>query len=136
MGRAYVPLGVLVVVEVVRFAAGAAGAAGLALGALVAGLATLAYGMRTVHRALGRPRAAWMTVAAAGSVVPPAYGLWVLGWAGLRALTEGAAAGPLLTAILHAGVGVWVLRTWLGVLEIERLAQIMLLNPNDDGGSP
>jgi hypothetical protein len=75
-----------------------------------------------------------MTLAFVGSVVPPGFGLWVLGWEGLRVLSTGPAGPGLLIAILHTGLGVWVLRTWLKVLEIERLAQIMLLNPNDDGG--
>jgi hypothetical protein len=122
------------VLEVVRVAVGEPGAAWLAAGALAAGGATLGYGMRTVQRVSGRASAAWMRVVFAASVIPPGFGLWILGWEGLRVIALRATGLSVAAAILHAGLGVWVLRTWLKVLEIERLAQIMLLNPNDDGG--
>ena len=123
-------------VSVVRFGAGAPGAVGLALAAIAAGCATLAYGMRTVQRVAGRPPRVWMTLALVGSVVPPGFGLWILGWEGLRPIALGPAGAGWLVAILHLWLGVWVLRTWMKVLEIERLAQIMLLNPPDLGGRP
>ena len=130
------PLGLAVVLSVARFGAGAPGAAALAFAALAAGVATLAYGRRTVQRVAGRSRRPWMAGAVVGSVLPPAVGLWLLGWEGLRALAQGPSGAGWVTATLHVGLGVWVLRTWMKVLEIERLAQIMLLNPPDPGGRP
>ena len=79
LARGFVPVAV-------AFVAGGAGAAAgafrgpsawvLVLGAPVTAAAMLAYALRVVQRAFGRPHRPWMTMASAAAVLPPAYGLW------------------------------------------------------------
>jgi hypothetical protein len=42
--------------------------------------AMIAYGQRVVQHAFGRPPRWWMALAAVGSSIPPAFGVYVLGW--------------------------------------------------------
>lgn len=135
LGRAFVPLGVAFLIHFGRLVFRVPGSTWAALGAVAAGLATLAYGLRVVQRALERPERLWMSFAMATSVIPPAFALYLLGWEGFRRLSPGAGGLTLVVAILHVGLGVWVLRTWMKVVEIERLARVMLMNPYQDGGS-
>jgi hypothetical protein len=135
LGRGFVPLGVLFAMGLGAWLLGAPGGQALAFGAILAGAAMLSYGLRIVQRALGRPHRAWMSLAMAASVVPPAFALYVLGWRGLRALAGAGSPGSLALATLLFALGVWVLRVWMRVVEVERLAQIMTTNPNEDGGS-
>ena len=134
LGRGFVPLAVL-------FAAGAVGvlrasSAGwwTALGALATSAVMLAYGLRTVQRTFGRDHRTWMSAALVGSVVPPIYGVYVLGWRGLRELATGGGWPELTAAIVFTGMGVWVLHTWLRIVEVERLARVMTSNVDGDGG--
>ena len=133
LGRGFVPLALLFAWGLVGLLQGS-NRLWIAGGAVASAIAMLAYGLRIVQKAIGRPPKAWMRVAILGSVVPPAYGLCVLGWDGLRALSRASGAWSVLSAILHFGLGVWVLRSWMKVVEIERLAQVMTVNLDGDGG--
>jgi hypothetical protein len=133
LGRAFVPLGLVFVIHFARLVVGVPGEAGIALAAIVAALATLAYGLRAVQKTLDRPNRAWMSLAMAGSLIPPGFGLYLLAWEGLRRFAPGATPLTIVVATLHVGLGVWVLRSWMKVVEIERLARIMLMNPYQDG---
>jgi hypothetical protein len=77
-----------------------------------------------------------MGAALVGSTVPPAYGVYVFGWHGLRGLAQGGGAGAVLIAILLTGAGVWVLRSWMRIVEVERLAGVMAMDTHrHEGGS-
>lgn len=128
LGRGFRPLAIL-------FAAGAVGVFGgpgpglpLALGALLASGEMLAYGMRIVQKALGRPTRVWMHLAFWGSVLPPLFAAWVFGWLGLRGLAVTPFGLGSLAAVLYVVLGVWYVRAWMQVVEVERLATVMLLN--------
>jgi len=133
LGRGFVPLALL-------FAWGAADllrgeGAWVALGAVLTAGTMLAYGLRIVRRALGRQHDVWMAAASVGSLIPAAYALYLLGWLGLRALVPPGDTGAVVSAILYVGAGVWVLRCWMNVVEIERLAQVMAPGPDEKGGA-
>lgn len=132
LGRAFIPLALL-------FGWGCAilyggGAVWVALGALLTSGAIMAHGLRIVQLALGRPRRAWMSVAAAAALVPPVYGTFLLGWEGLRALATATDAGTLVPAVLFVVLGLWVLRNWVKIVEIHRLARTMAITQVEDGG--
>lgn len=93
----------------------------------------LTYGLRVVQRSMGRPHRPWMWMASVGSVLPTLYGVYVLGWRGLRGLTLGSGAGAIVSAILYGVAGVWVLLTWMRVVEVQRLARVMVSNLDEDG---
>ncbi len=133
LGRAFVPLGLL-------FAWGMAaaffgGGFLMPVGALASSAATLAYGQRIVHRAFGRPNRPWMTAASMASVLPPMFGVYVLGWLGLRGFALGFAASTIISATLGTVLGVWTLRSWMRIVEIERLARVMTINLDGEGGT-
>lgn len=136
LGRGFFPLAVLFALGMAELVAGAEHRPLLALGAVLTSGAMLAYGLRTAQRALGKPERAWMSMAAVGGIVPPLYGTYVLAWRGLRAVATGHTAVALGLGALHVALGVWVLRSWTRVAEVERLARIMTLNLEEDGGSP
>lgn len=133
LGRAFIPLALLFAMGAVGFARSGQTGLWTAIGAVGTSAVMLAYGLRTVQRSLGRPRRTWMSMLA--NVVPPGYGMWVLGWRGLRALTDSTDPSGLVMAILYVALGVWVLRTWMGIVEIERLARVMASNLDGDGDS-
>ena len=129
LGRGFVPLGVLFVVGVAqRLVASGGGALWLSLGALATGAAMLAYGLRISQRAFGHPHRLWMSLAMLGSLVPLAFGLYVLGWLGLRRMATGEGPGAIGIGIAFAGMGTWVMRAWMKVVEVERLAQVMTMD--------
>ena len=130
LGRAFVPLGILFAVGFLRVILSPPSGLIVPVGSVITVLATLGYGMRVVQRALSRPARAWMGVALVTSVIPPSYALYLVGWEGLRLLSFSSPT-QFAVAILHAALGVWVLRSWMQVVEIERLARIMLMNPQD-----
>ena len=137
LGRGFIPLALLGVGGFVQLVtAGFASPDGLRLviGALATGGAMLAYGLRTVQNAFGRERKPWMSAAMLGGLVPPLFALYLLGWRGLRGLVGGGGVGGTVLAILFIATGVWVLRTWMKVVEIERLARVMSLNMDEEGG--
>jgi hypothetical protein len=132
LARGFMPLAAL-------FAAGAlalfrGGAPWVAVGAIATGGGMLGYGLRIVQKALGRPHRPWMSLAMAASLIPPIYSLYVIGWVGFRGLARGAALLDWLAAIFGVILGVWVLRTWMQVVEVERLARFMSVNVDTEGG--
>lgn len=138
LGRAFLPLAVGGAVGLGEvLVAGAAGPGGwiLLLGAPVTAGAMLAYGLRGVRLAFGRPSRPWMAVAAVGGLVPLFFGTYVLGWRGLRTMARGDGASLLVGAGL-ALLGVWILRAWLRVVEVRRLAEAMTGTGEPEGGGP
>jgi len=137
LGRGFIPLALLFVTGLAQsFTLGLASpdALTLSLGAVAAGCAMLAYGLRVVQRALDRPHRQWMSLAMLGSLVPPAFALYVFGWRGLRLLAGGGGLSGVGLALLFAGMGVWVMRTWMRVVEVERLARAMTLDADEEVG--
>lgn len=127
LGRGFIPLGILALVGVGELAlAGLARPGGwvLMVGAPLAGVAMLAYGLRGVQRAFGRPERPWMALAGAGSLLPLLFGLYVVGWRGLREMARGGWA-PVVGGLALTLLGGWVLRAWVRVLEVQRLAETM-----------
>lgn len=138
LGRGLVPLALLFLVglgQALDQAPWSPEAVMLALGAIATGCAMLAYGQRAVQRAFGGPHRPWMSFAMAGSLVPPTFALYVLGWRGLRLLFAGAGAGSVIVALLFTATGIWVMRSWMKVVEVERLARTMSMGAGDSGGS-
>jgi len=125
LGRAFIPLGLVCLVGLREMLSGVASGWRLALGAPITSGAMLSYGMRVVQRAFGRPVRPWMTVATAASLVPPAFGLYVFGWTGLREVAGWKGLGTGIAGILLAALGAWVLHAWLRLLEVRRLADVM-----------
>jgi hypothetical protein len=136
LGRGFAPLALLCLVGLGEMLAGVGSGWLLAVGAPLTAGAMLAYGMRVVQRAFGRPARLWMRAAVASSLLPPVFGVYVLGWRGLRAAAawEGLTAG--LGGIFLAALGAWTLRAWLRLLEVRRLAEVMTaggFEPQDTG---
>lgn len=132
LGRGFIPLALL-------FACGAVGMFGgpgpgfpLALGAVLCSAEMLAYGMRIVQRAIEAPERVWWHLAFVASVLPPAFAAYVLAWLGLRGIAVTPFGLGTAAAIGFFLLGVWVLRSWIRIVEIERLARIMTMNL--DGG--
>lgn len=134
LGLGFLPLGILFALGAFGAIRGAPMGMPLALGTIATSAAMLAYGLRVVQRAIGRPDRIWMSLATAGSVVPPLFSLYVVGWLGLKQLSDFGSAIGWGLAIVHVGVGLWVLRCWMRVVEIERLAQVMTFNLDGEGG--
>jgi len=129
LGRGFVPLVVLFLVGVMqRLFASGGGALWLSGGALATAAAMLAYGLRISQRAFGQPHRVWMSLAMLGSLVPPVFGLYVLGWLGLRRMATGGGFAAIGVGIAFAAVGSWVMRSWMKVVEVERLAQVMTMD--------
>jgi hypothetical protein len=129
LGRGFVPLAILLVVGAAQglFASGE-GDLLLPLGAVGAGCAMLAYGLRISQRAFALPHRAWMSWAMLGSLVPPLFALYVLGWRGLRQLATGRGLGEFGIGIAFAVLGTWTMRSWMKVVEVERLARVMTMD--------
>jgi hypothetical protein len=124
-----VPLTILFVVGVVqRFFVSGSTDPLLPLGALSAGCAMLAYGLRISQRAFDRPHRAWMSWAMLGSLVPPVFAVYVLGWLGLRQLATSRGLPDLAVGIAFAVLGTWAMRSWMKVVEVERLSQVMTMD--------
>lgn len=133
LGRGFVPLAFLFAIGAVGMLGGPGPGFPLALGAVLSSAEMLAYGLRIVQRALDRPARLWMSVAFVASVLPPFFALYVLGWLGLRGLAAGPFGWATAAAISFCVLGVWVLRSWMRVVEIERLAKIMTINLDGQG---
>ncbi len=132
LGRAFLPLALLFLTGLGRMLSAHEGFL-LAAGAPLSAGAMLAYGLRVVERTFGKPPRPWMALAVVGGVVPPAYGLWVLGWEGLRTLASGGGLSAVVVGVLMSVLGVWVLRAWVRILELNRLAEVMALGGSDGG---
>ncbi len=133
LGRGFVPLGLLCLVGLGETLTGRGSGWLLALGAPLSALAMLAHGMRVVQKAFGRGDRPWMKLAPAASLLPPAFGLYVFAWRGLRAVAVGDGPGAGLAGLLLAALGAWHLRGWMRLLELRRLAEAMTV---EDARSP
>ena len=136
LGRGFAPLALLLLAGLLELGIGGLADRGgllLSAGSLVAGGTMLAHGLGVVQEAFGRRRRPWMVAAKWGSFVPLLFGLYVLGWRGLRQLAalEGLASAGL--GILFAVIGTWLLRSWTRVVEVERLARFMLVGLDERG---
>jgi hypothetical protein len=130
LGRAFLPAALLFAWGAARVVRGAE--PWVAVGAVLTSAAMLAHGQRTVQRLLHRERR-WMSAAALASAIPPLYGLWIVGWLGLRAAATESGLVAVTSAIAYVGLGVWLLRCWLKLLEVERLARVMVQGPGNSG---
>lgn len=133
LGRAFLPLGVLLLVGLGEMIAGRVPGLDpllLAVGAPASAGAMLAYGLGVVQRAFGRPPA-WWPLALAGGVVPLAFGVYVLGWRGLRLVARWDGITGVLTGVVFSVLGYGVLRACQRLSELETLATVMSLS----GGS-
>ena len=137
LGRGFVPLGLLGVVAVGEILAAEGGERPgwlLLGGAVASGVVMLAYGLRIVQKAFGHPRTFWAGAAMIGSPLPLVFSIYVFGVRGLRALASGGGLASIALAILFTAVGVWVLRSWMRVVEVERLARVMADNSEEEAG--
>lgn len=128
LGKGFIPLAILALTAIVASVRGAGdlGAAMLlGMGALAAGGAMLAYGLRISQIAFGREPRLWMNVAMLASVIPPFYALYVLAWRGLRGFVVASGIPGLASAFFFTLVGAWTMRGWMRVVEVERLAKVM-----------
>ena len=126
LGRGFLPLGLLFLVGLGQMLRGGGGFA-LAAGAPLAAGAMLAYGLRVVQRAFGRPARPWMILAVVGGLLPPVFGVYVLGWLGLRSVAEGGGLASFVGGVVMVGLGIWVLRAWMQIMELHRLAETMAM---------
>ncbi|MHB1192308.1 MAG: hypothetical protein ACYC6F_04600 [Longimicrobiales bacterium] len=133
LGRGFVPLALLFLLGVGRLLWGSGGLA-LALGAPLSAGAMLVYALRVVERAFGRAAPPWMALAGPAWVVPVGFGVWVLGWLGLRGLAVGGGLIPVVSALLFTVLGAWVLRAWHRIVELDVLAETMTLGLTDNSG--
>lgn len=124
LGRGFIPLAALFLLGVGQILM-RSGGLDLAVGAPVCAGAMLAYGLRVVQHAFGRPARPWMTLALIGGIVPPTFGVWVFGWLGLRGVAVGGGVRASLGALLMVVLGAWVLRAWVQLVELQRLAGTM-----------
>ncbi|HSW31505.1 MAG TPA: hypothetical protein VLH75_18610 [Longimicrobiales bacterium] len=132
LGRGFVPLALLFLVGLAKLVWGSGGLV-LALGAPLSAGAMLVYALRVVERSFGRPPGAWMSLAGPAWIVPVGFGVWVLGWLGLRGVAVGGGVIPVVSALLFTGLGVWVLRAWHRILELHSLAEAMIPIPTGKG---
>lgn len=134
LGRGFFPLAVLLLVGLSEIVTGTGRGAGpllLVLGAPASAAAMLAYGQGAVQRAFGHPEKSWWRLATAGGLVPLCFGLYVLGWQGLRLIAQWNGAAGVATGVLFGALGAWTLLAWQRVSELETLAAVMTL-----GGGP
>jgi hypothetical protein len=127
LGRAFLPLGVLLLVGLGEMIAGqkpGLDAFLLAVGAPASAGAMLAYGFGVVRRAFGRPPG-WWPLAMVGGLVPLAFGVYVLGWRGLRLVAHWDGVTGVLAGIFFSLLGYGVLRACQRLSELETLATVM-----------
>lgn len=133
LGRGFVPLALLFLLGLGEMLTRAGGFA-LAAGAPLAAGAMLAYSLRVVQRAFGRPPRLWMVGARLAALVPPSFGVYVVGWLGLRGVAQARGVGDVLVGLVFSVLGAWVLRSWMRLLELHRLAETMALGLSVDEG--
>jgi hypothetical protein len=128
LGRGFVPLAILLLTGLSEMIGGrrpGAGALLLTVGALASAGAMLAYGLGAVQRAFGLPRKSWWPLATAGGLVPLAFGLYVLGWRGLRLIARWDGVPHVAVGAAFAALGLWTLIAWQRLAELETLATAM-----------
>jgi len=135
LARGFIPLALLCGAGLLEWigGAGAVRALALVLGGPVTGVAMLAYGLKGVQTALGRPARPWMGLAVLGGVVPLLFGIYVLGWRGLRGMAAGGSPAAIGGALLFTLLGIWVLRSWWKLVEIHGLVRAMMAPLAGDG---
>ncbi len=106
----------------------------LVAGAVGTGAAMLAFGLRNVQRAFGRPHRTWMSLAMVGSVIPPIFSLYVLAWRGLREVALGEGTAARLLGVILTALGLWALRSWMKVVDVQNLAKAMDLSTETNQG--
>lgn len=130
LGRGFLPLAVLLLVGLSEMIGGrrpGAGALLLALGSLASAGAMLAYGLGAVQRAFGMPRKSWWPLATAGGLVPLVFGVYVLGWRGLRLIARWNGVPSVAAGAAFVALGFWTLFSWQRIAELETLASVMTL---------
>ena len=127
LGRGFVPLGLLLVAGAWQHLqeGAVAEAFAMTLGAPLAGLAMLAYGLRVSQKAFGHSDRPWMGAAVLGSVIPPFFGLYTVGGRGLRVFVGGTGGGGFAEALFFVLAGGWAMQSWMKVVEVERLSRVM-----------
>ena len=55
------------------------------------------------------------------------FGVYVLGWQGLRSIARWDGVMDVLTGIFFTAMGYWILRSWQRLSELETLATVMSL---------
>ena len=129
LGRGFVPLALVFVAGVVLgFMDSGGGAVILSVGSVASAGAMLAYGLRISERTFARPHRAWMSLAMWGSLIPPLFAVYVLGWQGLRALASSGGPADVGVGIGFAVLGTWAMRSWMKLVEVERLARTMTMD--------
>ena len=129
LGRGFMPLALLAMVgllELLSFDFTGGGGLVLVLGALAAGVAMLSFGLRASQLAFARAERQWMSAAMLSSFVPPGFALYVLGWRGLRFFVVGSGVSGFVTSIFFTVMGLWAMRSWMRVVEVERLSLVMV----------
>jgi len=135
LGRGFVPLAALAATGLVQLATGGLGNSQgwvLVFGAVATAVAMLAFGVRNVQKAFGRRDTVWMSLAVMGSIIPPVFTLYVFAWRGLREVAVGDGAMTRLLGVLFSGLGLWALRSWMRLVEVQSLARAMNLETDLD----
>lgn len=125
LGRGFIPLALVFLLGLGALLTGGRGLL-LPLGAPVAAAAMLAYGLAVVRRAFGHPRRLWMTLASVAGVWPPLFGLYLTGWRGLKEIAGWGGMRAVVAGVVFTVLGLWVLRAWMKILELGRLADTMV----------
>jgi hypothetical protein len=138
LGRGFLPLAMLLVIGLGEMIGAPAGQAGLplAVGATVAAGAMLAHGLRVVQRAFGTPPRSWWALASVGGLLPLVFGVYVLGWRGLRLIARWDGFADVASGIVFTALGYWILRSWQRLFELETLATVMDLGAVAEGTAP
>jgi hypothetical protein len=138
LGRAFVPLGLLFTVGALELAFAQSPILGLltAGGAVLTAMEMLGYGLRITRRTLGEPTDLWMDLVLIASVLPLLFATWVVAWRGLRGMARSGFAPGLALPVVMTLVGAWVLGSWMKLVEVERLAQVMVVHTSDDRETP
>jgi hypothetical protein len=126
MGRAFWPL--LFIVSFACFDGARSGVTSdcltLSVGAIVAGVAMFFHGLISVDRAYGKPKSAWMAIAAFGGFMPYIFALYVIAYRGLWSLREVTEAsgivGPVMRSTFLVFSGFFFLRCFWGLTELGR----------------
>jgi len=135
VGRGFVPLAMVFGFGVLQFANEGWTPASMAVvaGSLLAAVAMLSYGLRVAQLAFGHTERVWMNFALWASIIPPVFSLYLLVWRGLRWFLVGEGLSGAATAIFFTVIGGWAMKAWMKVVEVERLAEVMLMGPQTGG---
>ncbi|MBT8489054.1 MAG: hypothetical protein KJO65_09560 [Gemmatimonadetes bacterium] len=133
LGRGFVPLVGLFSAGLLGLFSSRPAAVPVAVGAVASAACMLAYGLAIVDSTSGRLAGVRGILVLGCSAVPPLYGVFIVGWPGLRGFAAGDGVIEVTVATLYVLLGVWVLRSWLRVAEVRRLARAMV-SPHDVPG--